>query len=150
MKVITLYQPWASLIALGYKTIETRSWSTPYRGPLAIHAGKKWTWVEKDAKSQAIGWLRDRGQDVRGLLGQTPLGSIVAVADLIDCQGFNTSTHEFTDYDHAFGDIRSGRFAWFLANIRALEQPIPFQGMQGLGNLPAYLADRLEALMETR
>lgn len=39
MKVLTLHQPWASLIALGIKTIETRSWSTQYWGPLAIHAG---------------------------------------------------------------------------------------------------------------
>lgn len=38
MKVLTLHQPWASLVALGVKTIETRSWSTAYRGPLAIHA----------------------------------------------------------------------------------------------------------------
>ena len=41
MKVLTLHQPWASLVALGVKTIETRSWSTKYRGPLAIHAGAK-------------------------------------------------------------------------------------------------------------
>ena len=41
MKVLTLHQPWASLVALGVKTIETRSWSTQYRGPLAIHAAAK-------------------------------------------------------------------------------------------------------------
>lgn len=39
--VLTLHQPWATLIALGVKTIETRSWSTKYRGPIAIHAGTK-------------------------------------------------------------------------------------------------------------
>lgn len=39
MKALTIRQPWASLIAAGVKTIETRSWSTKYRGPLAIHAG---------------------------------------------------------------------------------------------------------------
>lgn len=41
MKALTLHQPWASLIALGYKTIETRSWATSHRGPLAIHAGTR-------------------------------------------------------------------------------------------------------------
>ncbi|HVM07165.1 MAG TPA: ASCH domain-containing protein [Acidimicrobiales bacterium] len=40
MKAISLWQPWASLIAYGVKTIETRSWSTPYRGRIAIHAAK--------------------------------------------------------------------------------------------------------------
>ena len=39
MKAITIRQPWASLITLGVKTIETRSSPTKYRGPLAIHAG---------------------------------------------------------------------------------------------------------------
>lgn len=41
MKAITLWQPWASLVAVGVKTIETRSWSTSYRGPIAIHAGAR-------------------------------------------------------------------------------------------------------------
>lgn len=37
MRILTLTQPWASLIAIGAKTLETRSWRTGYRGPLAIH-----------------------------------------------------------------------------------------------------------------
>jgi hypothetical protein len=41
MKAITLYQPWATLVAIGAKRIETRSWSTQYRGPLAIHVSKR-------------------------------------------------------------------------------------------------------------
>lgn len=41
MKALTLWQPWASLIAVGAKTIETRGWATNYRGPLAIHAAKR-------------------------------------------------------------------------------------------------------------
>lgn len=40
MKALTLTQPWATLVAIGAKSIETRSWKTNYRGPLAIHAGK--------------------------------------------------------------------------------------------------------------
>jgi len=45
MKALTLTQPWASLMALQSKTIETRSWYTAYRGELVIHAAKgfpKW------------------------------------------------------------------------------------------------------------
>ncbi len=38
MKTLTLTQPYASLIAFGAKRIETRTWATTYRGPLAIHA----------------------------------------------------------------------------------------------------------------
>lgn len=40
MKTLTICQPWATLIAIGAKHIETRSWGTRYRGPLAIHAAK--------------------------------------------------------------------------------------------------------------
>lgn len=40
MKVITLKQPWATLIAEGYKKYEFRSWDTKYRGEILIHAGK--------------------------------------------------------------------------------------------------------------
>ncbi len=41
MKAITIWQPWASLLACGAKQYETRSWATSYRGPIAIHAAKK-------------------------------------------------------------------------------------------------------------
>ncbi len=40
MKAITIWQPWASLIACGAKKYETRSWATNYRGPIAIHAAR--------------------------------------------------------------------------------------------------------------
>ncbi len=43
MKAISILQPWASLVALGHKKIETRSWNTKYRGELLIHASKKQT-----------------------------------------------------------------------------------------------------------
>lgn len=59
MKALTIRQPWASLIAAGVKTIETRSWSTKYRGPLAIHAGKSpRSWIEMDEPSL----LSERGE----------------------------------------------------------------------------------------
>lgn len=41
VRALTLRQPWASLVAVGAKTIETRGWSTDYRGPLLIHAAKR-------------------------------------------------------------------------------------------------------------
>ena len=40
MKVITLKEPWASLVVNGYKTYEFRSWKTSYRGKILIHAAK--------------------------------------------------------------------------------------------------------------
>ncbi len=40
MRVITIKQPFATLIAEGYKQYEFRSWKTKYRGEILIHAGK--------------------------------------------------------------------------------------------------------------
>jgi hypothetical protein len=91
MKAITILQPWASLIACGAKKIETRSWATKYRGPLAIHAGKALT-----HKAKELCWLYPFYQALQplGLIDASitanknfnmPLGDIIAIADLVDC-----------------------------------------------------------------
>ena len=89
MKFLTIRQPWASLIAVGAKTIETRPFSTKYRGPLAIHAGKAQPSRDLVRMGQ---WLTrwDYGEgryvlsDGLGKWGALPLGAVVAVCDLID------------------------------------------------------------------
>lgn len=108
MKAITLHQPWASLIALGVKTIETRAWSTNYRGPLAIHAAKTtkpWRNLEAPSlKSQratinaileAFGvvqpdgswpsrWAEEGNAIWYGFDFALPLGAVVATCTLTD------------------------------------------------------------------
>lgn len=89
MKFLTIRQPWASLIAVGAKQIETRPFSTKYRGPLAIHAGKAQPSRDLVRMGQ---WLTrwDYGEgryvlsDGLGKWGALPLGAVVAVCDLID------------------------------------------------------------------
>lgn len=89
MKALTIRQPWASLIALGIKTIETRSWQTRYRGPIAIHAGagspagKPWRGWTREAAWCPDLW-RAAGFDPEGPAPGVPLGAIVATATLID------------------------------------------------------------------
>src|SRR4051812_11429933 len=89
MKVLTLTQPWATLVAIGAKHIETRSWETLYRGPLAIHAAKG---LGPVGGKQGLMDLcrREPFRSVllaAGYLGPPPLplGAIVAVCELIDC-----------------------------------------------------------------
>lgn len=62
MKALTLHQPWSSLVAIGVKTVETRSWGTTYRGPLAIHAALRRPDVEmvEDGQCGEI-WDEDSG-----------------------------------------------------------------------------------------
>jgi activating signal cointegrator 1 len=100
VKALSLWQPWASLVALGVKTLETRSWSTSHRGPLAIHAAaavpdhafgqcqrhRRWTvgdfTIERDnPRGTARAYL------MRGPIAwpyRLPLGAIVATCTLVD------------------------------------------------------------------
>src|SRR5690349_22770127 len=83
MKAISLWQPWASLVSIGAKKIETRSWATAYRGPLAIHAAKKWTGelyrpcLEEPFQSALIRHFETPEH--------LPLGCIVAQCRLVEC-----------------------------------------------------------------
>jgi hypothetical protein len=94
MPVLTLYQPWASLVALRRKRIETRSWATKYRGRIAIHAAAS---VPSAILPLSIGGYEVEKDNPRGtrpaylLRNETlswpyrlPLGAIVATADLVD------------------------------------------------------------------
>lgn len=106
MKAITIWQPWASLLAIGEKQFETRSWATTYRGPIAIHSAsmnvsrvlKKcfpcgaWDYhpdhqaMEAFKKSLAIAFEDyAKIEDIIGYLEELPLGSVVATANLIGC-----------------------------------------------------------------
>lgn len=85
MRALTIRQPWAQLIALGVKTIETRSWATKYRGPVLIHAGK----VEPAAETRLGPWITWAGEILNTDTDDGPvemaLGAVAAVADLVDC-----------------------------------------------------------------
>jgi hypothetical protein len=91
VKALTIRQPWATLIALGVKMIETRSWRTNYRGPIAIHAGKVLTYLEDDQIGE---WAIGTDHADRAVLypwrhpwdeQPLPLGAVVATATLTDC-----------------------------------------------------------------
>lgn len=76
MKALSIQQPWAWLIASGHKDIENRTWHTGFRGPVLIHAGKRFD-GEDDA--QQWGWPRiERPEDF-------DLGGIIGECEIIDC-----------------------------------------------------------------
>lgn len=90
MKAVTLWQPWASLIAFGLKTIETRSWGTRYRGPLLIHAAKRRPTFEDmrvvvDNIDAWNSWGAAGLIDLDSVVYPGPLGVVVAVVDLAEC-----------------------------------------------------------------
>lgn len=161
MKALSLWQPWATLVALGEKKIETRAWSTTYRGPLAIHAAKNFPsdarrlcGLEEPFKST----LLKARFNVTGPLKADfmPLGVIVAVCELVAIDSTNNilpqlrawkkgrDYWDLTSQERAFGDYSADRFAWFLKDIRPLKTPVPCKGMQGLWAVPAHIVQQIK------
>lgn len=138
MKVISVIQPWATLIALGEKVFETRSWATKHRGELAIHSSKK---VDKETCRQEPfrSILAKHGYTEKNL----PVGMILATCQLVDCfkvvEDEGVQARLDTEYivmgnEYEFGDYEEGRFAWQLDNVQALAEPIPAKGQLNLWN----------------
>lgn len=131
IKILSLWQPWATFMALGYKLNETRSWPTSYRGWLAIHAAKN-TSAIKDADEI----LEDSGFDMseRTTVGGTvwPLGEIVAVVRLVDCVTTESVRDKISVCERGMGNYSDGRFAWVTTDLHKIKPGVPFRGMQGL------------------
>lgn len=155
MKAISLWQPWASLIANGAKKIETRSWPTNYRGPILIHAAKRMN--KSELLYMACNWsyCEALGLQMGGAYARVkelPFGAIVAVADLVDCVPVLKLTGEQLDVrrtnninphttwsERFLGNYEPGRFGWVLENVKALDAPYPYKGEQGLFVVPDSL-----------
>lgn len=117
IKALTICQPYAELIARGDKPIENRTWATPYRGPLAIHAGKSREWMTHMDDALYPGMA---------------FGAVIAVADLVAClhlngQAWPGAYRHLRDHEHA-----NGPWCWILDNVRRLPSPIYARGAQGL------------------
>jgi hypothetical protein len=130
MKVLSLLQPWATLVVMGAKKIETRSWNTFYRGPILIHASKG---RKTDARNLCIiepfqKYIKD--------FSSLPFGSIIG-----SCEIIATASTEYiaplllkdnNSDELSFGDYSRGRRAWKLDKAIQFAIPIPTNGHLGL------------------
>lgn len=131
VKAISLWQPWATLCVLGLKRYETRSWATPYRGELVIHAAKRWTEDEREMLMEfedefEIGAAKALWRDKRlfgAALGVVTLTAIYRTEELAP---------KLSPQEYAFGNYDIGRYAWRLENPRLFPEPIPYRGQQGM------------------
>ena len=131
MKALTLYQPWASLIAIGAKHFETRSWAAPRTAigdVVAIHAGRK--------EDRTFRWEDDQ---VLSLLGaeDLPKGAIVATARLMDV--LPTWSAQVSPMEEHLGDFSPSRYAWKFVDVVRLTCPVPAKGHLGLWTVPQDL-----------
>ena len=144
LMALTLYQPWATLIALGAKRIETRAWSCPEACLdrwIAIHASTR-------GRSAAnLHRLLDR-EPFRSVLAAhditagtetdatLPRGAVVALAHLVACVPTERVRWRLTASERAFGDYRPGRFAWSFDQVVRLSRPVRVRGARWLWTLP--------------
>lgn len=141
MRALTLWQPWASLMAMGLKQHETRSWGTKHVGPLAIHAAKKSPRTPGPLVVMLAAHWGIKVSAAELVLEQMPVGSVVGVVDLVGCQ--STLRCDPQDLDRALGDYGPDRFAWLTRDPAKLADPIACRGRQGLWRLRPEVADRV-------
>jgi hypothetical protein len=145
VKALTLHEPFASLIAYGWKEVETRDWYTTYRGPLAIHAAlRKPDPTELSRITFALG---GRGFEVPPLT----FGAIVCVCHLLGCLPAPLSPMKAGNLKPAFvpkhgwnveqqfGNYEGGRWAWILREVQRLDRPLAARGFQKIWNWDAPL-----------
>jgi hypothetical protein len=141
MKALTLAQPWATLVAVEAKRIETRAWPTSRRGLVAIHAAKT---IKRAGGSLRLSNLCSSQRFSQGLsefgslAKPLPLGAIIATAAIINCVSTNLRAEvppQDSD-EYAFGNYAPNRFMWFLDDVRILPNPIECVGAFRLWTVP--------------
>lgn len=123
MKVLTIIEPWATLIVDGYKKYEFRTWKTNYRGKILIHAGMN---LKKD--------MLERFKDYNLKCSK---GAIIGEATLVDCILVNKKFEkELLEIDNiVYGrSTHKMKYAWKLDNIIKYDNPIFVKGKLGLWN----------------
>lgn len=137
MKAISLLQPWASLVIMGVKTIETRSWNTKYRGKILIHASLGKT----GSIFASSGWFKKYIPHFKEL----PFGAIIGSVNVVDViliedLGMKDDLiNKLTKEEKAFGDYTSGRYAWLLSDPKPLKVPVKARGMLSIWEYPDQL-----------
>lgn len=122
---ISLWQPWASLMAAGFKLHETRHWMTPTRGRFAIHAAKRVDVSGAPAELCEFALGPDWARSV-------PRGVVMGVGQLTACVRTDAPFFEPAQCDLLAGNYGPDRFAWRVEGFRPLREPLPLIGRQSL------------------
>lgn len=134
MKALSLLQPWASLVVMGIKTIETRSWATQYRGELLIHASKSKAGSIFGTEAPFKKYIKDFNKLPFGaIIGKAELNNVLRVETLLYTDEF---INRLTMEEKAFGDYTEGRYAWILNGPVIFNTPTPARGMLSLWEYP--------------
>lgn len=135
MKALTVWQPWASLIAWPLKPVENRTWGASWvlGKRIAIHAGNKY---DEDAALQ----LSVRPSPVPAVvqLARKVRGAIVCTA-VVDRF---IRDEDLITFPAEIDEWFCGPIGWVLRDIQKFE-PVPARGAQGLWDVPAEVLARI-------
>jgi len=134
MRALTVWQPFATLLAERHKKIETRSWSTNVRGAVAIHSAiKPFKEVKKLINPKSITAISNLLYPF--LLDRLPTGYVLAAGNLVDCKRIDEAFLEtLSPTERILGDYTIGRYAWILEDVKHFKTPILAKGSQGFWN----------------
>lgn len=128
MKVLSLMEPWATLIKEGQKVIETRSWATKYRGELYIHASLKKINISDTKTKQLLALIPESDMSY---------GKIICKCTLVDCVYMNDEFSEKikgNPKEYLCGGYSEGRYAWILKDVEVLKNSISAKGHLSIWN----------------
>jgi activating signal cointegrator 1 len=137
-------------MAAGAKRIETRSWSTDYRGLVAIHAAKKWDMDQREQCMAEPFYERLFGDDHFEHVAQLPRGCFVALGRLhrvLSTTEYAPAIPSMDTDEYWFGDYSAGRFMWVFDGIWKLSSPVYATGQRGLWTLDEPTKDVIFALL---
>ena len=133
-KAVTLYQPYASFMAVNEKLIETRSWSTNYRGTVFIHAGLRLPAHGSPEEAHARELLRGSAHLSDTPLEILPRGFLLSCGTLVDVvrmdEAYCARMEDTREYQ--LGWYSPGRYAWIFEDMQQLPELVPFKGQLSL------------------
>jgi hypothetical protein len=130
-RAISIWQPWASLLASGEKQWETRSWHTSYRGPIVICSTKSW---KNKALAESSPFYETLAR--KNLTPDTlPLGKAVGIGYLVECKPVQNVVGWLSERERIFGNYGHSRYAWRIGGARLIDS-VPVKGQQGWFKLP--------------
>jgi hypothetical protein len=128
VRCLSVQQPWAWALLEGGKDVENRTWKTPYRGPLLIHAGKRFDTEAYEYWPECADYTDEQWLQVETDAFST-LGAIIGVVNLdkVDEPYGLASASEWA---------ANGMFHWCVSKPRVFLEPIPYRGQLGLFDVP--------------
>lgn len=129
LKALSIHGPWAWAIIAGHKRVENRSWTTPHRGRIAVHAG-----LSTGSDERAIGLFRELGIDWPE---EFPRDVLIGTIDVVDILPQEEYLAKFGS-DPKNRAMAFGPLCWVLDNPRICK-PIPCPGALNLWNVAEAL-----------